>query len=79
MGYSGKQLIHPSQVEPAQEVFAPSDEAIRQAQRVLESAAMQQEAGKGAFALDGKMVDAPVVKIAQWVITRARAAGKINW
>jgi len=79
MGYSGKQLIHPSQVEPAQEVFAPSDEAIRQAQRVLEAAAMQQEAGKGAFALDGKMVDAPVVKIAQWVITRARAAGKINW
>ncbi len=77
MGYSGKQLIHPSQVGPAQEVFAPSDEAIKQALRVLEAAAQQQEAGKGAFALDGKMVDAPVVKIAQWVITRAKAAGKI--
>ena len=59
-------------------MFAPSDEAIKQALRVLEAAAQQQEAGKGAFALDGKMVDAPVVKIAQWVITRAKAAGKIG-
>jgi citrate lyase subunit beta-like protein len=78
MGYSGKQLIHPSQVAPAQEAFSPSDESITQALRVLEAAAQQQEAGKGAFALDGKMVDAPVVKIAQWVITKARAAGKIS-
>ena len=77
MGYSGKQLIHPSQVGPAQDMFAPTDEAIAQALRVLEAASQNQDAGKGAFALDGKMVDAPVVKIAQWVIARARAAGKI--
>ena len=78
MGYSGKQLIHPNQVAPVQEVFSPSDEAIAQALRVLEAAAQQQEAGKGAFALDGKMVDAPVVKTAEWVLARARAAGKIQ-
>lgn len=78
MGYTGKQLIHPSQVAPAQDVFSPIDEAIAQALRVVEAASQQQEAGKGAFALDGKMVDAPVVKIAQWVLTRARAAGKIS-
>src|SRR5450759_845333 len=78
MGYSGKQLIHPNQVAPVQEVFSPSDEAITQALRVLEAAAQQQKVGKGAFALDGKMVDAPVVKTAEWVLARARAAGKIQ-
>ncbi len=77
MGYTGKQAIHPNQVAPVQEAFTPSDEAIAAAQRVVEAARQNQEGGRGAFALDGKMVDAPVVKAAEWVITRARAAGKI--
>src|SRR5512133_3390875 len=77
MAYSGKQIIHPNQVGPVQDAFEPGDEAIRQAQRVVEAAAAHQQAGKGAFALDGKMVDAPVVKAAEWVLARARAAGKI--
>lgn len=78
MAYSGKQIIHPNQVEPVQAAFAPSDEAIAQAKRVVDAAAQQQEAGKGAFALDGKMVDMPVVKAAEWVLARARAAGKLE-
>ncbi|MHB8933061.1 MAG: HpcH/HpaI aldolase/citrate lyase family protein [Bellilinea sp.] len=78
MAYAGKQIIHPNQVEPAHTAFAPSDEAIAQARRVVEAAARQQDAGKGAFALAGKMVDMPVVKAAEWVLARARAAGKIE-
>lgn len=78
MAYSGKQIIHPNQVEPAHSAFAPSDDAIVQAKRVVEAAAQNQDAGKGAFALDGKMVDMPVVKTAEWVLARARAAGKID-
>ncbi len=78
MAYSGKQVIHPNQVEPVHAVFAPSDEAIAQAKRVVDAAAQQQDAGKGAFALDGKMVDMPVVKAAEWVLARARAAGKLE-
>jgi len=78
MAYSGKQVIHPNQVAPAHEAFSPSDEAIAQARRVVEAAAQQQEAGKGAFALDGRMVDMPVVKAAEWVLARARAAGKLE-
>lgn len=78
MAYSGKQVIHPNQVGPAHEAFAPSDEAIAQARRVVEAAAQQQEAGKGAFALDDRMVDMPVVKAAEWVLARARAAGKLE-
>lgn len=76
MGFTGKQIIHPNQVQPVQEAFTPSDEAIRAARRVLEAAQTYLQAGKGAFALDGKMVDAPVIKAAQRVLERARAAGK---
>jgi len=77
LGYSGKQIIHPNQVVPVQETFTPSDEAIAQARRVVEAAAQHQAAGQGAFTLDGMMVDAPVVKTAEWVLERARAAGKV--
>jgi citrate lyase beta subunit len=77
MAYTGKQIIHPNQVAPVQEAFSPSDEAIAHALRVVETAAQHQEAGAGAYALDGKMVDAPVVKAAGRVLERARAAGKI--
>ncbi len=77
MGFAGKQIIHPSQVAPVQEAFTPSDEAIANALRIVELSAGFQEAGKGAFGVDGKMVDAPVVKAAERVLARARAAGKI--
>lgn len=77
MAYTGKQVIHPNQVGPVQEAFSPSDEAIRHAQRVVEAAAQHQAEGTGAFTLDGKMVDAPVVRAAEWVLERARSAGKI--
>ena len=77
MAYTGKQVIHPRQIEPVQTAFTPSDEAIDHARRVVEAAAEHQQAGSGAFALDGKMIDAPVVRTAEWVLTRARAAGKV--
>jgi citrate lyase beta subunit len=77
MGFAGKQIIHPNQVVPVQTAFTPSDEAIARAQHLLEAFAMHQQSGRGAFALDGKMVDAPIIKAAQRVLERARAAGKI--
>lgn len=76
MGFSGKQIIHPKQVQPVQEVFTPSDEAVVYALRIMEAFKSSQEAGKGAFALDGKMIDAPIIKSAQRVLEKARAAGK---
>lgn len=77
MGFAGKQVIHPSQVDSVQEAFTPSDHEIEHAIQILSTAARQQEAGFGAFALDGKMVDAPIVKAAERVLERARAAGKL--
>jgi citrate lyase beta subunit len=77
LGFSGKQIIHPSQVDRVQAAFTPPDELIHQAQRILQAAQENESAGRGAFALDGKMVDAPIIKAARRVLETARAAGKI--
>jgi citrate lyase beta subunit len=76
LGFSGKQIIHPNQVAPVQEAFTPSDEAIAYAQRVVDAFSASQKEGRGAFALDGKMIDMPLLKNAQKVLDRAKAAGK---
>ena len=78
MGYAGKQVIHPNQVAPVQDAFTPDDAAIAHAQRVMNAMAEHQEAGKGAFALDGKMIDMPLVKAAERVLARAHAAGRVE-
>ena len=77
LGFSGKQIIHPNQVEAVQEAFTPSAEAIEYAQRVIKAFAASQKEGKGAFALDGKMIDMPLLRNAKKVLDRAKAAGKI--
>jgi len=76
LGYTGKQIIHPNQVQPVQEAFTPDDEAIAHARRLVEAFEEHQAKGSGAFALDGKMIDMPLVKAAQNVLARAKAAGK---
>ncbi|MBI4672330.1 MAG: CoA ester lyase [Chloroflexi bacterium] len=78
LGYAGTQVIHPNQVALVQEVFTPGDAAIAQAQRIADAAAQHLADGRGAFALDDKMVDMPVIKAAERVLARARAAGKID-
>ncbi len=78
MGFLGKQVIHPNQIEPVQSAFTPSPEEVEHARRVVAEHAAQQSAGKGAFELDGKMVDQPVVLAAERVLARARAAGLLG-
>ena len=77
MGFSGKQIIHPNQVIPVQDAFTPSKEAITHAQHLLEAHANHQKIGEGVFALNGKLVDAPIIKGAEQVLERARAAEKL--
>jgi len=76
-GFSGKQIIHPNQVSAVQEAYTPSDEAIEYARRIVETFESSQREGKGAYALDGKMIDMPLLKNAQKVLDRAKAAGKV--
>jgi len=77
MAFAGKQIIHPNQVEPVQRAFTPNEASIRLAQHIMEAYATWQKAGVGAFALDGKMVDAPVIKAAERVLALAHSARKI--
>lgn len=75
LGYAGKMVIHPRQLEVVNRTFAPSPEEIARAQRIVQAAQEQAAAGLGAFALDGRMVDGPIIKQAENVLARARAAG----
>lgn len=78
LGYAGKQVIHPNQVGPVQETFTPDETAIESARRLVEAFESHQARGSGAFALDGRMIDKPLVMAAERVLERARAAGKIK-
>lgn len=75
LGYSGMQIIHPDQIETVQRAFTPSEEEVAAAQRVVEAYQASLKEGRGAFALDGKMVDMPMVKAAQRVLARAGLVG----
>ncbi len=77
LGYAGKQIIHPAQVEPVQAAFTPGDQAIAAAKRIVETFEASQREGKGAYALDGRMIDMPLLRNAKKVLERARAAGRI--
>ena len=71
LGYAGKVAIHPAQIPVIHEVFTPSPEEVQQARRIIEA---DRAAGGGAVALDGRMVDRPVVEAARRVLMRARPA-----
>ena len=75
MAYDGKMVIHPRQVEIAQRVFAPSPDEIGRALRIIRAHEEAQACGLGAFALDGKMVDRPVVKAAENIVRKGQQAG----
>jgi malyl-CoA/(S)-citramalyl-CoA lyase len=70
LGCEGKWAIHPSQVALANEVFTPSDDEIERASRIL--AAMKEAAtqGKGAVSLDGRLIDAASIRMAENLMTK---------
>lgn len=76
LGYTGKGLIHPRQVEPANAAFSPSPEEIAQAERLLHAFEEHQAAGTGAFAFEGKMVDRPVIMTAEKILAKRQRSEK---
>ncbi len=76
MGYTGKFAIHPAQLEIINETFSPSAEEIEYAHRVVEAWEAAEASGRGSLALDGRMVDVPVVKRAQNLLALAGAIGQ---
>jgi citrate lyase subunit beta/citryl-CoA lyase len=77
LGYAGRMLFHPSQIEPCHRVFAPSDEEVAWAERVV--AAFQAEAlprGMAAISFEGTMADLATYESARSVLAAALAAQK---
>ena len=70
-GFDGKTLIHPSQIEAANRIFAPSPDELAEARRVLD--AFAQNPGKGVLALDGRMIERLHAEEAQRLLTLADA------
>ncbi len=69
LGLKAKACIHPNQVSVVNEVFCVCEEEIVWARRVL--AAVEKNVGKGAFSLDGKMIDEPIIKRAKRFLAEA--------
>lgn len=68
LGIEGKWAIHPSQIELANEVFSPPAKEVARARRIIEALKEAEEQGKGAAALDGKMIDAASERMARNVL-----------
>ena len=77
LGFTGKQIIHPNQVATVQDAFSPSPDEIAEASALVAAFRQHEAAGAGAFEYLGKMVDMPILKQAQKVLDRAKAAGKL--
>lgn len=75
MGFDGKSLIHPAQIEAANRAFAPSAEAMAEARSVKEAFALAENAGKGVIALNGRMVERLHLAQAEKLLAKAAAIG----
>lgn len=78
MGFDGKSIINPRQIDIVNEVFTPSQKAIDKAMAVVGAIKEAEKRGSGVIALNGKMVDRPVVLRAQRTIDLAVASGVIK-
>jgi len=71
MGFDGKTLIHPAQIEPANAAFSPSPEALAAARAVVAAFALPENRGKGVLSIDGRMVERLHLAQAERLIARA--------
>ena len=74
LGFSGKSIIHPNQIKIIHDIFTPTEAEIAKAQKIIAAAKEAAERGQGAVTVDGKMVDIPVVKRAEYTLVRAGLA-----
>ncbi len=78
LGFTGKCMVNPRQIEVIHEVFAPKQEEVDYALEVMEAIKRAREMGTGVISLKGKMIDRPVVVRAARVINTARAHGMVD-
>lgn len=75
MGFSGKQCIHPSQIEAVNSAFTPNEKEVEWAVRVAVARKRVEAQGIGAWTLDGKMIDRPVEQKAMDIVRLAKLCG----
>ncbi len=73
LGFEGASCINPVQVEPLNQAFSPNEAEIAHAHRVIEVDRQAAAEGRGAVALEGRMIDIPVVRRAERLLARAAA------
>lgn len=78
LGYTGKCMVNPRQIDVIHEVFAPKQAEVDYAQQVIDAIKRAREMGTGVISLKGKMIDAPVVKRAARVLRTAYAHGLVD-
>ena len=71
LGCEGKWAIHPSQIDLANDLFSPSEKEVTKAKRILEAMEEAQKEGKGAVALDGRLIDIASIKQAEVLVEKA--------
>jgi malyl-CoA/(S)-citramalyl-CoA lyase len=71
LGFEGKMVIHPSQVELANELFKPSSDEVDLARRILDAMEQAEKTGAGAVSLDGKMIDIASIRQAETIVKMA--------
>lgn len=71
IGFTGKYVIHPDQAAPVNAVFTPANEDVVYARRVIAAAAEAAKRRRGSVALDGRMIDAPIVERARRLVALA--------
>ena len=74
LGFDGKSVINPRQIKPVHRVFTPTHEEFVKAQRILAASREAEQRGSGVVALDGKMIDRPVVIRAERTLELAYAS-----
>jgi len=78
LGFTGKSLINPRQIDIVHKVFAPGKDEIDYALEIIEAIKLAREMGTGVISLRGKMIDAPIVKRAARVLRTAASLGMID-
>jgi citrate lyase subunit beta/citryl-CoA lyase len=77
MGFDGKTLIHPAQIDIANRVFSPSEQALAEARAVKNAFALPENAGKSVIAMQGKMVERLHLEQAEKLLAKGAAIATI--
>lgn len=75
MGFDGKSIVNPKQIQFVHETFAPTEKEIAYAEKLIRSFNEQADSGVGVYTVDGKMVDIPFFEDARRILDLAKATG----